>query len=100
MEELCSAVFVWENGNRKRERSAMTVFRVITILLAAVGLIGSLAQWSRTPATDPEYTARSDRVKLMVLILAGLVGEAARPRLESNPLLFLWCTVTLAPRAL
>lgn len=76
------------------------IFRAIILLVTAIALIWSLAEWRRTPATHPEYPARGDRTRLLILVLLGLAGEAARSRLENNPLLFLWCTVALAPVAL
>ena len=86
-------------SNRGEARGALTVFRIITLLLVVIALVWSLVQWNRTPMAHLEYRARGDRVKLMALILIGLVGEAARSRFEADPLVVLWSTIALAPIA-
>src|SRR5260221_14776415 len=71
------------------------IFRAITLLLVAMVLVWSLVQWSRTPASHPEHSARGDRARLVALILVGLCGETVRARYEANPLVVLWFTLAL-----
>jgi hypothetical protein len=72
----------------------------ILLAFSIVLLIWALARWRGTPEFHPEYSVRRDTALLMLLLLAGVIGDAARTRFPDVSIPYLAISLGLTPVAI
>lgn len=59
--------------------------------------VWAIIRWKSSGMSHPDRSPRFDMACLMLLALAGTLGEFIRQRYENNPIAILICSVLMAP---
>lgn len=73
------------------------LFQIVFLTLVAFLLTGAVVRWRRTPDTHPDYRARGDVMRLLLVFLIGQGIVLARAFLPANSPGFWVCSLALLP---
>jgi len=77
----------------------LQLVHAILLTLSVVLLIWAFARWKGTPEFHPEYGVRRDSALLFILLVAAVIGDAARTRFPDVSMPFLLISLGLIPIA-